>query len=407
MTVQSFLRGSFVLALSIAVFGQTPKPPAPGSGGSPTPTVPPRPGSNPTNMPTYPDNTQNPGLIQRPILLVGKVMMDDGTPPPDSVTVQLVCRANPRSIAYTDSRGGFSADLSSRNNNGVMMDATESWSGSMANPTSSGSRSGPGSGFSERELMGCMLQASLAGFRSDQVNLASHKSMDNPDVGTIILHRLGNVEGLTISATSRMAPKDAQKAFEKGRNEVKKQKWDNGEKEFERAVAVYPKYAAAWFELGLVQEEKKDEEAARKSYAQALAADSKFVSPLLSLAAMSMREQKWQEAADYTGRLLQLNPVDFPQAWYFSSVANYYLKKMDIAEKSAREGISRDTIHKYAKMNQVLGIVLAQKQDFTGAVEQLKAYLRYAPTAPDADQVKKQIADVEKFITPPEAASKQ
>jgi tetratricopeptide (TPR) repeat protein len=407
MRVRSFLRGSFVLALSIAVFGQTPKPPAPGSGGSPTPTVPPRPGSNPTSMPTYPDNTQNPGLIQRPILLVGKVMMDDGTPPPDSVTVQLVCRANPKAIAYTDSRGGFSADLSSRTNNGIMMDATESWSGSMANPTSSGARSGPSSGFSERDLMGCMLQASLAGFRSDQVNLASHKTMDNPDVGTIILHRVGNVEGLTISATSRMAPKEAQKAFEKGRNEVKKQKWDNGEKEFEKAVAVYPKYAAAWFELGLVQEEKKDEEAARKSYAQALAADSKFVSPLLSLAAMSMREQKWQEAADYTGRLLQLNPVDFPQAWYFSSVANYYLKKMDVAEKSAREGISRDTIHKYAKMNQVLGIVLAQKQDFTGAVEQLKAYLRYAPTAPDADQVKKQIADVEKFITPPEAASKQ
>jgi len=358
-------------------------------------------------MPTNPDNIPNPGLIQRPILLVGKVMMDDGTPPPDSVTVQLVCRANPRSIAYTDSRGGFSADLTSRNNNGVMMDATESWSGSMANPNSSGSRSGPGSGFSERDLMGCALQASLAGFRSDQINLASHRSMDNPDVGTIILHRLGNVEGLTISATSRMAPKEAQKAFEKGRNEVKKQKWDNGEKEFEKAVAAYPKYAAAWFELGLVQEEKKDEEAARKSYAQALAADSKFVSPLLSLAAMSMREQKWQEAADYTSRLLQLNPVDFPQAWYFSSVANYYLKKMDAAEKSAREGISRDTIHKYAKMNQVLGIVLAQKQDFTGAVEQLKAYLRYAPMAPDADQVKKQIAEVEKFIAPPEAASKQ
>ncbi|HEY6391563.1 MAG TPA: tetratricopeptide repeat protein [Bryobacteraceae bacterium] len=405
MTVQSFLRGSFVLALSIGVFGQTPKPSTPGSGGSPTPTVPSRPGSTPTTMPGNQDGNQT--LIQRPILLIGKVMMDDGMPPPDSVTVQLVCRTNPRSIAYTDSKGGFSADLSNRTNSAVMMDATESWSGSMANPMGSGSRSGSGSGFSERDLMGCVLQASLPGFRSDQVNLSSHKTLDNPDIGTIVLHRIGNVEGLTISATSRMAPKDAQKAFEKGRNEVKKQKWENGEKEFEKAVAVYPKYAAAWFELGLVQEERKDEEAARKSYAQALAADSKFVSPLLSLAAMSMRGQKWQEAADFTSRLLQLNPVDFPQAWYFNSVANYYLKKMDAAEKSAREGISRDTVHKYAKMNQVLGIVLAQKQDFTGAAEQLRAYLRYAPMAPDADQVKKQIADVEKFITPAEAASKQ
>src|SRR5260370_33589336 len=102
---------------------------------------------------------------------------------------------------------------------------------------------------------------------------------------------------------------------------------------------------------------------------------------------MSMRGQKWQEAADYSGRLLQLNPVDFPQAWYFNSVANYYLKKLDVAEKSAREGISRDTIHKYAKMNQVLAVVLAQKQDFPDAVEQLRAELRYAHAAHNADQV--------------------
>jgi tetratricopeptide (TPR) repeat protein len=286
-----------------------------------------------------------------------------------------------------------------------MMDATESWNGSMANPGSSSNRSN--SGISERDLMGCSLQASLPGFRSDSVNLAAHRSLDNPDIGTIILHRIGNVEGLTISATSRMAPKDAQKAYEKGRNEFKKEKLENAQKELEKAVTVYPKYATAWFELGRVQEERKDEAAARKSYGHALEADSKFVSPLLSLAAMSMREKKWQEAADYTGHLLQLNPVDFPQAYYFNSLANYYLKKMDVAEKSAREGISRDTAHQYAKMNQVLGVLLAQKQDMPGAIEQLKAYLRYAPAAPDAEQVKKQIAEVEKFVAGPEAAAKQ
>src|ERR1700687_227641 len=89
-------------------------------------------------------------------------------------------RAQIGSIAYTDSKGGFSADLSSRTNNGVMMDATESWSGSMANPGGSSSRAGSGGGMSERDLMGCSLQASLPGFRSDQVNLSSHRSMDNP-----------------------------------------------------------------------------------------------------------------------------------------------------------------------------------------------------------------------------------
>jgi tetratricopeptide (TPR) repeat protein len=402
MTFQFFLRGSLVLALISSAFGQTKPTPAPGIPTPPSnPTKPtnPFPSSTTTNPNNMPDTTS----IQRPILLIGKVMMDDGQPPPDSVTVQLVCRTSPRSIAYTDSKGGFSADLGSRINSAVMMDATESWSGSMANPGATRTSGG----ISERDLMGCSLQASLPGFRSDSVNLATHRSLDNPDIGTIVLHRIGNVEGLTISATTRMAPKDAQKAFEKGRNEFKKEKLENAQKEFEKAVTVYPKFATAWFELGRVQEERTDVEGARKSYGQALEADPKFVSPLLSLAAMSMREKQWQEAADYTSRLLKLNPVDFPQAWYFNSLANYYLKKMDLAEKSAREGISRDTAHQYAKMNHVLGVLLAQKQDMPGALEQLKAYLRYAPTAADAEQVKKQIAEVEKFVAQPEAAAKQ
>jgi hypothetical protein len=66
------------------------------------------------------------------------------------------------------------------------------------------------------DLIGCEIRAALPGFRSDLVNLIGRRSFDNPDVGTIVLHRLGNVEGTTISVTSLRAPKDARKAFEKG-----------------------------------------------------------------------------------------------------------------------------------------------------------------------------------------------
>jgi len=251
-----------------------------------------------------------------------------------------------------------------------------------------------------RDLMGCDLQASLAGFRSDQLNLGNRHALDNPDVGTIILHRLANVEGLTISATSALAPKDAKKALDKGRDLARKQKWDDAEKDFQKAVDIYPKYAAAWYQLGLVQEQKKNDDAARKSYAQALAADSKFVSPYQELAAMAAREQKWQEVVDHTDRLLRLNPVDFPQAWLFNSLGNYYLKNMDAAEKSAREGISRDASHHYATMNHVLGVILAQKQDYAGAAEQLRDYIHFAPNATDIDQVRKQLSEVEKVLGP-------
>ena len=45
-------------------------------------------------------------------------------------------------------------------------------------------------------------------------------TFESADIGRLVLHRMGQVEGLTISATSAMAPKDAQKAYEKGHEKV-------------------------------------------------------------------------------------------------------------------------------------------------------------------------------------------
>ena len=331
------------------------------------------------------------------MFLSGKVVMQDGTPPPDPVAIQIICRVTPRTVAYTDHKGNFSVDLNDRNND-MYADASEPSRG-FSSPTRGGGQERsicPG----DPNLTSASLQADLPGFSSDVINLTTRHALDSPDIGTIILRRRANVEGLTISATSALAPKDAQKALEKGRADESKQKWPDAQKELQKAVTVYPKYAAAWLELGNVQRQQKDADAARKSYAQALAADSKFVSPYLQLASMAASEQKWQEVVDDTDRLLHLNPVDFPQAWAINATAYYYLGKKDEAEKSAREGISDDPAHRYPRMNYLLGVLLSQKQEYAASAENIREFLKYAPNAPDVDQVRKQLAEVEKAASP-------
>jgi len=402
MRIQSLIRCSLGLAIVTGVFAQT-KPSNPGTG---TPAAPSR-GNSTTSIPLGPTSGSPDSAIQRPLLLTGKVQMDDGSPIPEPVMLQLVCRANPRNIGYTDRKGNFGVDLNDRATSSLYLDASQAStpgygatnSPSMTPNDSLSSAKSTGI-FGGRDFMGCDIRAALPGFRSDEIHLDARRSLDNPEIGTIILHRLGNVEGLTISATSAMAPKDAKKAFEKGRADAQKGKPEDAEKEFEKAVGSYPKYAQAWFELGLIQENKKDMEGARKSFGQALDADSKYVNPYLELAAMDMREQKWQEAADTSDRVVHLNPVDFPQAWYFNALANYNLNKFDLAEKSAREGLNRDTAHKYPRMSRILAVILAQHQDYPGAAQQLRAYLQFAPTASDVEIVKKQLAELEKSLNP-------
>jgi len=337
--------------------------------------------------------------------------MDDGSAPPDAALIQLVCHSSPKSIGRTDLKGAFTIDLNNRSAMAGLADASEGGSGSYANGAPSGGPNGfsdptntqgnvNSQGVGSRDLMGCDLLATLPGFRTDVLHLSARRSLDDPNVGIMVMHRLANVEGTTISATTAMAPKDARKALEKGRNAIHKDKWDEAGKEFQKAVAIYPKFAVAWSELGRVQEHLSHPDDARKSFARAIEADGKLITPYLALASMASSEHKWQEVSDYTDRVLKLNPVDFPQAYLLNAMSNFYLNKMAAAEKSAREGLDHDAEHRFPKMNQVLGTLLAAKSDYAGAAEQFRAFLHYSPEGPDAARVRQQLAEVEKSLSP-------
>jgi tetratricopeptide (TPR) repeat protein len=349
---------------------------------------------------------------QRVIYLSGKVMLDDGTPPPEPVVIERVCNGVPRPEGYTDSKGRFSFQLGQNNN--LMPDASYGSSegfGGLGGPGGRQSGMGPGGfgrgGVSERDLAGCELRASLAGFRSDVVNLMGRRAMDNPDVGTIVLHRLAKVDGFTFSATTAYAPKDAQKAYKKGQEANKKKKFEDAEKHLTKAVTQYDKYAVAWYELGTVYQQQSKMEEAKNAYNQSIKADAKLITPYAQLTRLAATEQKWQEAADLADKVIRLNPYFSSDIYFMSSVANLNLRKINEAEEHAREALKMDAQHRNPKISHVLGIILAQKRDFTGAAENIRDYLKYAPKAEDAEQVKQQLAEIERMTGKQEAAQTQ
>jgi tetratricopeptide (TPR) repeat protein len=367
------------------------------------------------SLPTTP--TTNPqsqsSTSSRPVFISGKVAIDDGTPVPSNITIQRVCSGIAHAVAYTDAKGHFSFQWGETS--GVISDASEGGfggrnsasSGGFGSAQSAGSSSGMGSDPFGSRMMNCELRAEAAGYRSSIVSLFTRHSMDSPDIGTIVLHRLANVEGTSISATSFLAPKDARKNYEKGLQSLLKNKDDDAQKDFEKAVAEYPKYADAWVNLGKVRMREKSFEPARDAFMKAIEADSKLVSPYVELGMLAAQEQKWTDSGQYLDRALKLDPIDFPQAWYVDAVANYNMKKYDAAEKSVREAINLDPKHVNPRSDYLLGLVLIEKQDYDGAAGQLRNFLKEAPDAPDADAVKHQLAQIEKSVPGPKEAAKQ
>ena len=392
---------------SMQLYGQKSPTAGGGGGGTVSPTRGtnlPTTNNNPTLNPTNTNNPVNDPSLNRPIFLMGKVMFDDGSPMNKDIRIERVCGASTRTEGHVDGSGGFSfqiggstpaesmsADITDFGSNSPSQSSPLGGSGNTSNGSSSGSRSMG----TESALWGCELRASYPGYRSDSVNLAGRRSMDDPNVGTLILHRLGNVQGTTISVTTALAPKSAQKNYEKGVQAFQKGNLDDAEKRLQAATSEYPKYALAWFMLGEVQQRQNKIEDSRKAYIAAIEADRRYVSPYDQLARLAAKETKWDDAAQYSKRVIELNPVEFPSSFWYNTVANYNLNKDAEANKSGLALLKLDTQHHYPEVNRILSELALSSKDYPAAANYLKAYLALVPNARDAETLKQQLLKIE------------
>ena len=336
-----------------------------------------------------PRNSDTSAMSATTVFLSGRVTLDGGelTEP---AAIQTICYGDRHIETYTDNHGSFSFQF-----------------GRVANDPAAGVDDATSSTMTpalrRKELSdwrSCELQATLAGFSSEPVTLSTRMhTLESTDFGRITLHRLEHVEGTSISVTSALAPAAAQKALEKGRLYEKKGKWSEAQKSFEKAVQVYPNYAAAWNELGLVQMHDHDETAAKCSFERALAADPKYVNPYRGLAQVAFHAGRWQEVLGVAGSLVALDPVDFPDAYLLSGIANYNLQNLQAAEKSAWEGIRLDQENKIAQLHYLLGVILLHKHDYQQASEQMQIFLRFAKSPAEIEFARKQVAEMARLST--------
>ena len=315
------ISGAFFL-LSQAGFAQStgsaPSRPTTGTGGTPpanTGTLNVPTNSTTTNTPATNGAKLPPGYTP-PIYLTGRVMLENGSPPPEPTTIERVCNGQSRAEGYSDSHGNFGIQLG--NEASVFQDASEEPTRSAfpgmapasgANSSSSSGTPGSSTGTSVpySKYQNCEIRAKLAGYRSQSINLANRRSLDDPNIGTILLHKDGEEAGTIVSANTLAAPKDSRKAYERGMQAVKKNKSDDAAKEFQKAVELYPNHAEAWFELGRIQAGRGETDTARQSFSASIKADPKFINPYVQLSILSLDAKKWQELGELTDRAMRLD----------------------------------------------------------------------------------------------------
>ncbi len=363
-------------------------------------------GASTTTTPSTRTTTTTPSNLATPVFISGRVLLDDGTAPPEPASIERVCTGTTRTEGYTDSQGYFAIQLG--NEQGVFQDASEEDNRSLRSMTTGGSSGASsvssGSGLAAGRFNNCDIRANLAGYRSQSISLSARRALDSPDIGVIVLHRQGADEGTTVSMISLAAPKDARKAFEKGLAASKKNNAPEAEKDFRRAIDLYPKYAAAWTELGKIQASRNELVDARQSFDKAIEADPKFLDPFLQISLLAMQAKKWQELAEVTSRAMRLDPFELPQIYLFNAVANYNLRNIDAAERSIRAAAKLDTLQQFAEISYLQALILIQRRDYPAAAERLRNYLKLAPDSADAPMARDQLTRLDKAIAQNAAA---
>jgi tetratricopeptide (TPR) repeat protein len=348
-----------------------------GSPGKPSPNL-------PNNLPTV--NTQQ-GNSQL-LFVSGRVLLENGTPPPEPVVIEKVCNGMARRQGYTDAKGTFQIQV---DQNTGFQDASESTTSAFSNDAQLNARVDA----LKLQFQGCEFRAVLPGFISSAVLLRIQGYGWQYELDPIFLKPMENMPGTTISMTTLNAPTDAKHAYDKARKAYDNSKYMEAEKNLDKAIRIYPGFAAAWSLLGDIHQQQKQLDQAVKEYMQALSADSQFVNPAFGLALIAVQQKRWQDAAQFTDLVARLNSAAFPSAYFYNAVANYNLAKMEPAESSARKFKSLDTEHHHPDICLLLSQILTRRGDYPGAAQQLRDYLTAAPGANNAEQVREQLRKLE------------
>jgi Tfp pilus assembly protein PilF len=327
------------------------------------------------------------------ISLSGRVVLADGSPPPDFAQIETICGGQRHLQGKTKQDGVFQFTLG-RDPTETITSARDSQPVGITSDTFGRAEGGAVDSLGHVDLTSCEVRAVLPGYTSSVIQLGRRSVFESPDIGNIILTPYGKDGDPSISATTLKAPKEAKKAYEKGLKETRgdKPKWDKAAKELGKAVEVYPQFAEAWYELGEVRLRLQDVEQAKQAFQRSIEADANLQKPYPPLSLIELKLGNKEEAARLADKVVSLNP-GLTEAHFYAAMAHFMLGNLDRAGEAALMVKKQGGEQRYPRALVILGDYFAQKQDFAASAQAYQQYVELEPNTPMAEEARKRLEE--------------
>jgi Flp pilus assembly protein TadD len=291
------------------------------------------------------------------IILHGKVVMADGSPPPIILGIERIC---------SDDYGSAPGPVT--NKKGEFIWKME---------------------IDPLEARDCRIRATHTGYTSTSVDVSgldtTRTALELPTL--IVDTQVADPTAIIVNDSA--IPGHSRKDWNAAMKALDVPDMAQAAQHLEAAVAASPKFGQAWHALGVVDERLHKSAEAKAAYERAIEVDPKLLPPYVLLARLSIKTKDWDGAKKASDELIKADSRhSYPEVYLHLAVADYELKDYAAAESNAQEEIRLDSGHKRPRAEYVLGRILEAKGDAAGAKEHITKYLELDPAPRDVDLVK-------------------
>lgn len=198
----------------------------------------------------------------------------------------------------------------------------------------------------------------------------------------------------TISLAEMNVPSKARDEMQKGSEAFDKGDMAKAQQHFEKAVAIYPQYARAYANLGIIAAKSGDRTKARAFFLKASEVDDKFLPAYVDLARIDIQEKNYRQAEATLGKVMAMNPA-MSDALALLATAEYGNKDYDKALVDAQRVHLLGNDKPYANMHLLAGQILEMQNRTDEAAAEYKMFLKEDPSNSQAPAIKQAIADLE------------
>jgi len=196
-----------------------------------------------------------------------------------------------------------------------------------------------------------------------------------------------------VSAADLKVPPKASKELDKANEAMASQDWKKAKEHIDKALALYPNYATAYNNLGVLYAKTNDLPNEEQALKKAVSLDEHFAPALLNYAKLSIRQKNFPLAESLLQKEVASDPGN-PEGLLLLADAEYMNRHFDAAITTANQAHSASAEHA-SFVHYIAARAYQQENRQQQALAEFQLFLKEEPKGPRADHVRGDIVKIQ------------